>query len=531
MSTFQDKLKKASMWMKARITQGIEHGKRTISQYKKHIIISGISAGVLFTVSAVGYTYYQSQVQPIYHVYFQNQQIGTVDNPDIVNQWIDNKIEAVTADYEDITFQTNHKVAFEEEELYKPSFDNQATLEELEGLFEIRATAIRLEVDGEFIGYIPNEESVYTLLDEMKSEYVSEEFLATMQSEGFREDRNASFAVATLANDGQIDPDESENTAVNGKALDISALDFDKLHMTKANVQQQIGVHETVVNPEDVMNAEQLSEIFHGTSVEEQIYEVQSGDVLGSIAQKHDMTTSELLALNPELQADQLLQIGQEVVITGSKAFISVETVEQVKKVEKIPFTTDYQQTDELYKGERRTVTHGSEGQKAVVYEIVKVDGKEITRQAIDSEVMIEPETEVVLVGTKVKPSRGSGQFSWPAVGGKVSSGFGPRWGRQHNGIDISSVRDKTIKAADNGKVTTAGYHRGYGNYVVIDHGNGYETLYGHLESISVSKGDVVQTGDKLGVMGSTGNSTGIHLHFEIIKNGRNLNPAQYVSR
>ncbi len=85
--------------------------------------------------------------------------------------------------------------------------------------------------------------------------------------------------------------------------------------------------------------------------------------------------------------------------------------------------------------------------------------------------------------------------------------------------------------AADNGTVSTAGWHRDYGNHIIIDHDNGYKTLYAHLASMSVSKGDVVQKGDSIGVMGTTGSSTGIHLHFEIIKNGKVINPSSYFRR
>ena len=122
-------------------------------------------------------------------------------------------------------------------------------------------------------------------------------------------------------------------------------------------------------------------------------------------------------------------------------------------------------------------------------------------------------------------PSRGTGTFAWPAVGGYVSSKMGARWGRVHQGIDIARPSSRTILAADNGVVTKAGKHSTYGNRIVIKHNNGYETLYAHLSSIDVSVGQTVPQGTKIGVMGSTGRSTGIHLHFEVFKNGTNIDP------
>jgi murein DD-endopeptidase MepM/ murein hydrolase activator NlpD len=107
---------------------------------------------------------------------------------------------------------------------------------------------------------------------------------------------------------------------------------------------------------------------------------------------------------------------------------------------------------------------------------------------------------------------------------------MGYRWSRLHKGIDIARPSNRTIKAADNGIVVSAGWDSGgYGNKIIIDHQNGYRTVYAHLASISVSVGQTVQEGSKIGVMGSTGDSTGVHLHFEVYKNGRLENPLSHL--
>ena len=122
-------------------------------------------------------------------------------------------------------------------------------------------------------------------------------------------------------------------------------------------------------------------------------------------------------------------------------------------------------------------------------------------------------------------PSRGSGSFIWP----HLEDMFLVKWehvGVGHTKVLISHVHlHVRIVAADNGVVTSTGWHGTYGNRVVITHNNGYETLYAHLSSIDVSVGQTVPQGTKIGVMGSTGRSTGVHLHFEVIKNGSNINP------
>lgn len=123
--------------------------------------------------------------------------------------------------------------------------------------------------------------------------------------------------------------------------------------------------------------------------------------------------------------------------------------------------------------------------------------------------------------------------FVWPTEGGYVSSGMGERWGRQHKGIDIARTDHSTtppIFAVDDGVVETAGFNAGgYGNQVVIDHGNGLKVRYAHMSSLNVSAGQSVSRGDQIGVMGATGNSTGIHLHLEVMKNGALENPLNYL--
>lgn len=128
---------------------------------------------------------------------------------------------------------------------------------------------------------------------------------------------------------------------------------------------------------------------------------------------------------------------------------------------------------------------------------------------------------------------RGSGRFCWPCQGGRITSGYGNRfhpifnkW-RDHNGIDISTTG--TIFAADSGQVAIARWGSGYGNYIVIDHGNGFTTLYAHLSVISVRVGQSVSRGQPIGKAGETGDSDGVHLHFEVWVNGKHTDPMSYL--
>jgi murein DD-endopeptidase MepM/ murein hydrolase activator NlpD len=123
-----------------------------------------------------------------------------------------------------------------------------------------------------------------------------------------------------------------------------------------------------------------------------------------------------------------------------------------------------------------------------------------------------------------------AGAFSKPLARLTLSSPFGPRWGRMHEGSDFSASTGTPIFSANAGKVTFAGRKGGYGLLVVVDHGNGVETRYGHCSKLLVQKGDAVQSGDRVGLVGSTGNSTGPHLHFEVRANGQAKNPFAYLN-
>ena len=126
-----------------------------------------------------------------------------------------------------------------------------------------------------------------------------------------------------------------------------------------------------------------------------------------------------------------------------------------------------------------------------------------------------------------VSPS-GSGALGWP-VSGPVTSGYGVRWGRMHEGIDIAVGEGTPVRAAAAGTVIYAGWMSGYGNLVVVDHGNGLSTAYAHNSSLAVAVGQPVAAGEVVSYSGNTGNSTGPHVHFEVRVNGSAVDPLGYL--
>nr|WP_025027549.1 M23 family metallopeptidase [Caldalkalibacillus mannanilyticus] len=464
--------------------------KQFIINYKKQAIISATILTVGLSGAGMGHTYYQSNISTVYHVYLHGQKIGTVDNPELITSWIEDRIEQESNRLDHITFQDDNSLQFEAEEIYQPDFDNEAALAQLESQFSLKADAVKLVVDGHFIGYVSNEESIHTILDSFKREYVSEEILATLDDQA--KDKKSVVSIASVAHDemaeGNMEVQEVTPPAAQKK--------IDELEVVDVVIKQEVELESETVHPHLVLNEEQLKEKLSQSKVEKKIHVVQEGDVLGSIAQKYGLKIRELLDLNPDVTEKTVLQIGQEFIVTAEEPLITVLTVERISREEKINYEIETKSDPDMFRGDTRIEQEGKAGKKVVDYLIIKENGQVIEKKIEDEEIIEEPVTKIMVRGEKVKPSRGDGSFKWPTMGGSITSGFGKRWGRLHQGIDISGVKDKTIMAADNGKVTTAGWHRDYGNYVIIDHDNGYQTLYAHLESISVSKGDIVQKGD-----------------------------------
>jgi murein DD-endopeptidase MepM/ murein hydrolase activator NlpD len=163
--------------------------------------------------------------------------------------------------------------------------------------------------------------------------------------------------------------------------------------------------------------------------------------------------------------------------------------------------------------------------------QLIKQNGVEVGRVILNENIISQPKTEVIAIGTKVRSNSSgtsTGIFRVPAFG-SVTSRFGFRWGRIHEGIDISGHIGDPIYAADGGTVIFSGTEGGYGNIVKIDHGNGYITYYGHNSKNLVKVGQKVSKGQEIAKLGNTGNSTGPHVHFQVMKNGSPVDPLKYL--
>ncbi|MBQ7036908.1 MAG: peptidoglycan DD-metalloendopeptidase family protein [Clostridia bacterium] len=161
------------------------------------------------------------------------------------------------------------------------------------------------------------------------------------------------------------------------------------------------------------------------------------------------------------------------------------------------------------------------------------LDEADAAEEALRAE--IQALTNPSLGGTTTPPKYSGGKFCWPTPSTTyITSPFGTRYhpiqkrNKTHTGIDIGAGHGASILAAEAGTVLRADWNSGYGNYVVIDHGGGVQTLYGHCSALLVKSGQTVSRGQQIALVGSTGVSTGPHLHFEVLINGSYTDPMAY---
>lgn len=276
-------------------------------------------------------------------------------------------------------------------------------------------------------------------------------------------------------------------------------------------------------------NEDELLEYMLTGALEKKIHVVKSGETFLQIAKDYGLKSKELQASNPDVTPDKL-QIGQELVLTQVCPVLTVQTKEIATYTAKIDYDITYQETSTLYQGEQTVKSYGIPGERQVVAEIVRNNGTEVSRIELSSEVVKDPVSQVVLKGTKeLPPLIGTGTFIYPARG-KLTSRFGPRWGRMHYGIDIAAPSGTKIRASDGGTVIYAGWDGSYGYVVRIDHGGNRTTVYAHCSKLLVKRGDKVYQDQHIANVGNTGRSTGSHVHFEVRINGVAKNPLSYLN-
>lgn len=473
-----------------------------VKKYRVHLIGTVGLAAVVWTGIAGYQQYVEAHTYDIYHVYVKDQLVGTVSSPQVVDEFKIAKYNEVQEKNPDVHMVLNtDEITLKAEKAYKGESDNQAALAQLDQLMTAHAIGVELVVDGKVVGIVKDQDAADQVLAKVKSKYAGEAVAATEKAE------KGQVSILS-AEPKELSPGESE----------VQQVDF----------VQQVETKIKDIQPGDLINPDDLLSKLETGDVQPTKYTVQKGDSISLIAKNFNISRQVIYENNAWI-VDDKLKVGQVLDLTVLQPTLSVKTVEKVVESQEIQYDTDYVLDDNLRAGTIQTITPGKNGLKNVTFLVTKVNGKWMEEEMLNEEILQQPVKAKARKGTKVVLGEGTGKFAWPVLNSSVSSGFGYRWGKLHKGVDLTG--NKSILASDNGKVEYVGYTSDYGNHVIISHMNGYETLYGHLSSYSVKVGQIVEKGEKIGIMGSTGDSTGVHLHFEVIKNGTVENPLKYLNR
>ncbi|MBT2617328.1 MULTISPECIES: peptidoglycan DD-metalloendopeptidase family protein [unclassified Bacillus (in: firmicutes)] len=438
-----------------------------------------------------------SETTTIQHVYLNDEFVGSVTDGTEIEKIVADKVEEAQEEYPDYTFDKDTQLKFVPEEVFDEDVKEDQAVKVIQDQLNVKAEAYEIDIDNQAVAYVASKEDAEDVLEKITLLYVNEEEYAEYES-------------------GKKDADSLKEPG--SRILDIE-------------FSLPVTFKEKMVYPDEIKSVDKTLSMIEEGKEETTIYEAKEDEDLEAIATNHDMDLDQLLELNPGQDEDKGVKEGERLYVTQRTPYVNVMVEREVLKEERIPFEKKVEEDDELPKGELITEQMGNEGILAFTYNVSETNGKKISETIVKKEVTEKAKTEITRKGTKVIPSQGSGTYSWPADGGYISSKQGQRWGKLHKGIDIARPATRTITAADHGIIEIAGNSGGYGNKITINHNNGYKTVYAHLDSIDVKAGQKIEKGMKIGMMGSTGHSTGVHLHFEIYKNGSLVNPLNYISQ
>ena len=313
--------------------------------------------------------------------------------------------------------------------------------------------------------------------------------------------------------------------------LEQLKLGYETADTVNAYFVEDVDIRQEYVESSYVMNLGYIAEILNETKEGEVTYTVTSGDSYYSIAEKYDLSVEALMKLNSGYDP-KILRVGDVLTISNAVPYLTVVNVERQRYVQDVPYQVEYTDDASMYQGEYKVTSPGVYGKADMTANVTYINGEETEREVVASVTLSQPVTEQQLRGTKERPTwYPTGSFSWPCTG-ILTSRFGYRsllGSTYHSGIDIGNSYGTSIYASDGGTVTYSGWMSGYGYLIIIDHGNGYQTYYGHNSSLVVSLGQKVHKGQLIARMGSTGRSTGNHCHFGIKLNGTFLNPLNYL--
>lgn len=324
-----------------------------------------------------------------------------------------------------------------------------------------------------------------------------------------------------------------EDTLLESNEIGIHEFDEYELGLSEIGFSEGIEITEAYIPQSEIVDVETALNMLTCEQEVQQLYEVQSGDTLSEISLKVNIPMEQIVEMNSDYMENinSTIHVGQSLIITVPTPELSIlwtsrEHYEEIYEAEVV-----YIDNDEWYTTQKVTLQEPSAGYREVIADIHYSNEEEIGRDIIKENVIMEAVPKIVERGTKIPPT-----YIKPISGGRLTSGFGKRKAPKpgastyHKGIDWATPVGTPVYASSGGTVAKAGWGSGYGYVIYINHPDGKQTRYGHLSKIYVKAGQSVSQNDKIALTGNTGISTGPHIHFEILVNGKQVNPFDYLN-
>lgn len=473
-----------------------------------------------------------------YNIVVNGQQEGTVLEEATANEVLTKARKQIASESQDIVYMEYNYEIVPDNKIFG-TIDNIDTVKEnvynelKKCIVETKQKAYTVKID-DFSITLPSKEAVVQLLNTAKSKYDEQnEFSIDLVIEDNQELtalRPSVFKITKSENETDT-VSESQQPITQSETIQQVTDVLQEDTVVEADGILDIGFEEEIEVAETYVPADTITDLDTAISMvtkdqeTNKIYEVVSGDCLSVVAEKNNTSVSKIVDMNELLETDSVLQIGDEIVVTVPEPELSVIVTEQTTYEEDYELPTQYVENDSWYSNKEEVVQEGSTGYREVTAKVTSRNGEETNREVVNENVVTEAIPTIIEKGTQEPPT-----YIKPISGGSMTSGFGKRWGRMHEGIDWSCPIGTAVKASCNGNVVSAGWSNGYGYCITIKHSDGTQTRYGHLSKILVSAGDSVSQGEKIALSGNTGRSTGPHIHFEIIVNGNQVNPLNYLN-
>lgn len=389
--------------------------------------------------------------------------------------------------------------------------------------------------------YLSSSEEVLELLKQAKSKYdENEEYTVEMVLDPKRE-LNVLTTKVVKTDELQSEPMEDAYMPSAGASLRMDQIYEAALNQTFETFEfgvkdldfgENVEIVQAYVSPDKISTLEEA--IAEVTKKEEKdtIYEVEAGDSLSVIAEKNGTTIDNLIAMNHDLiqSVDSTIRPGDELKVTVPKPELSVVRTEEIYYEENYDADVIYIENDDWYTNHSEIRQEPVAGFRKVVADIIYRNDDVEKKNIVYEDIVADAVPKIIERGTQAPPT-----FLKPISGGRLSSKFGKRKApvkgasTYHKGVDWATPVGTSVVASSGGTVVRAGWGSGYGYCVYIEHPDGKVTRYGHLSKVLVKTGQEVRQGEKIALSGNTGVSSGPHLHFEILVNGVQVNPLNYL--